>query len=722
MKSIDQGEVPRSTEAGGGTVADMHVRGVCPLDCPDACSWVVTVRDGRAVSLQGARDHPYTHGALCAKVNDYLAHVASSDRLLYPLRRVGRKGEGRFVRISWEEALTEIGGQLMQISATYSGEAIWPYQGSGTMGYLQGVNGSAGARLWNVLGTSQHNVGAICSLAGAIGSSYTVGVNRGMDPEALQYAKLILLWGTNVLTSHHHLWKFILRARQQGAYLVAIDPIRTRTAAQADEHLAPLPGTDAALALGLLHVLVARGAEDQAFIQQHTIGWESFRARIAEFPPDRVAAITGLEERAIVSLGERIAVTRPTAIRATMGLQRHAGGGMTLRTLTCIPGVTGDWGRLGGGLVYSTGGYFPANLAALCRDDLRTKPARTLSMAQLGHGLTALADPPIQALVIYGSNPLASVPDQNVIRRGLAREDLFTVVIEHFATDTVDYADIVLPSTMQPEHADLQDGYGHLYLAWNTPAVPPPGECLPHTEIFRRIGRAMRLEEPALYDSDEDLARQVLQSDHPALAGITLERLQREGWVRLAYPDPFVPFAGGFPTPSGKLEFYSEHAAADGYDPLPGYTLPYEATAMDGPLADRFPLALLATASHYFLNSTFANKPDLLRKAGPPRVMLHPSDAAARGLRNGDRALVYNDRGSFTALVTISDSVRSGVVATSKGYWPKLDERGSTINATVAQRAADMGSGAVFHDNRVEVIADPVPDADGGAEGEHSHR
>jgi anaerobic selenocysteine-containing dehydrogenase len=351
--------------------------------------------------------------------------------------------------------------------------------------------------------------------------------------------------------------------------------------------------------------------------------------------------------------------------------------------------------------VYSTGGSFPANLAALWREDLLKRQVRTLVMTHLGEELTHRSDPPVQALIVYASNPLASVPEQHKIRRGLCREDLFTVVIEQFPTDTVNYADIVLPSTMQIEHADLHDGYGHLYLAWNAPAVSAPGECLPHTEIFRRLARAIGLQEPALYESDEELARQVLQSEHPAMKGITLERLQCEGWVRLNYPQPFLPFADGFPTPSGKLEFFSAKAAADGYDPLPGYIPPMEANCEER--AHQFPLVLLATASHFFLNSLFANKPDLLRKAGPPKISLHPTDAEKRRLKDGDRARIFNDRGSFIAFVEITDRVRPGVVATTKGYWPKDLEQGTNINATVAGRDADMGSGAVYHDNRVEV-------------------
>ena len=680
-----------------------HVLGACPLDCPDTCSWVVDVdARGRAAGLRGNRDHPFTRGALCVKVNRYLEQARHPDRLLYPLRRVGAKGEGRFERIGWDEALDEIAERLRDTIAAHGGEAIWPYQGTGTIGWIQGVEGPGGARLWNVLGASKH-LPTICSISGRVGSAYAVGTPVGMDPETFVDSKLILLWGTNTLTSGHHLWKYVLEARRRGAHLVAIDPIRTRTAAQADEHLAPIPGTDAALALGLMNIVLGLGAQDRDYIKRFTTGWGAFRRRLQQFPPDRVARITGLPDERIIALGERLARSRPTGIRATMGIQRHAGGGMTLRTLAAIGGVTGDWKYPGGGLVYSTGGYFGANKAAFRRDDLRPYPVRSLVMTRLADTLLDVDDPPVKALIVCGANPVASNPDQNRVREALARDDLFTVAIEHFATDTVDYADIVLPATMQTEHADLHDGYGHLYLLWNEPAIAPPGECLANSEIFRRIAARMGLKEPALYAGDEELARTLLDSDHPSLAGITFERLRREGWVRLNYPRPFVPFADGFPTPSGKLEFYSERAAADGLDPLCGYTPPREAAAVDRSVTE-CSLALIAPASHYFMNTMFANNPRLLRKAGRPRIVLHPDDAADRGLSSGDQARVFNARGSFAAEVEVSDAVRPGVVASTKGYWSKL-LGGPNINATVDERDSDMGHGAVYHDNRVEVAA-----------------
>src|SRR3954471_19533268 len=494
------------TKAGTGdlpTTPRREVRGACPMDCPDTCSWIVTVEDGQAVKLAGDREHPYTRGALCVKLNRYLEHTRAADRLLYPLKRVGRKGEGRFERISWDEALATIAARLHAVRDEYAGEAIWPFQGTGSLGYIQGLEGQAGRRLWNVLGASRHDM-TICSIAGRVGATYTTGTAAGMDPETFAHSKLILLWGTNTLTSGHHAWKYVLAARRAGAHVVAIDPLRSRTAEQADEHLAPLPGTDAALALGLLWVVLDLGAEDREYLAGRTLGWPEFRARILEFPPDRVAALTGLPEERIVALGRRLATTRPTAIRATMGMQRHAGGGMALRVLYAVPGVTGDWRHLGGGASYSTSGWFKGDMAALRRDDLRKRPARTLSMTRMG---AVLRDEGVHALVVYGANPMASNPDQASVRRGLEREDLFTVVMEQFPTDTVDYADIVLPATMQTEHLDVHEAYGHMYLNFNAPAVAPPGECLSTTETFRRVARRLALAEPSLYDSDEQLAR-----------------------------------------------------------------------------------------------------------------------------------------------------------------------------------------------------------------------
>ncbi|MBI5030908.1 MAG: molybdopterin-dependent oxidoreductase [Chloroflexi bacterium] len=674
------------------------VRGACPLDCPDTCSWEVTVENGRAVALRGTRDHPYTRGSLCVKMNNYLEHVYAPDRLLYPLRRVGRKGEGKFERITWDAALDEIADRLQSIIAQYGAQAILPFVGCGNMGFLQGEAG-VGQRLWNTLGASIHSVN-ICSRAGSIGTTYTMGSRHGMDPEQCRHSKLILLWGTNPLTSHNHIWRFITEARKNGAHVVVIDPIRTRTAEQADEYISLIPGSDAALALGLLNVIVTLGAEDKSYIEKNTLGWDHYRERIAEYPPERVAELTGIDKEKIVALGKRLATTRPTSILTKMGVQRHAGGGMALRTIMTIPGVTGDWQHIGGGAVYSTGDYCEGNFARLSRSDLRPPNTRTLLMSQLGDNLLNVSDPLLKALIVLGANPAASNPDQNQVRRGLARDDLFTVVVDHFQTDTADYADLILPTTMQPEHADLLNAYGHLYLLWNEPAVTPPGECLASTEIHRRLAKRMGLTAPWLYESDEDLARAYLDTDHTSLKGITLEKLKEQGWVRLNYPEPTPAYPFGFATPSGKIEFYSMRAADDGFDPLPSYTPSEE--VVDQELAQRYPLTLISPASHYFLNSIFANKPELAKQAGPIRVVLHPMDAARRNLSDGDQARILNERGEFRAVVAVSDAVRLGVAMSPKGYWSKLNSYPANANATVSQRKSDMG-GAVFHDNRVEV-------------------
>ncbi|WP_242894806.1 molybdopterin-containing oxidoreductase family protein [Actinomadura litoris] len=683
--------------------AELKVLGACPLDCPDGCSWVVTVRDGKAVRIRGNPDHPYTRGALCAKVNRWLERAEQPDRLLHPMRRTGRKGEGRFERVGWDEALDEIAERLEGVVREHGGEAVWPYWGTGTLGYLQGLEGYSGRRFFNVLGASAHDAN-ICSAAGAAGLEATIGSPGGMDPQDLAHARLLILWGTNPLTSGHHVWAFVQAARKAGAHLVVIDPVRTRTARQADEHLAPLPGTDAALALALLHVVVGLGAQDEEFLARRTQGWEEFRARIAEFPPERAAEITGVPADRIRALGERLARTRPTAIRATQGIQRNAGGGSTLRVLASIPGVTGDWARLGGGLSFSTSGHVKLNKAALYRDDLRPRPVRTLSMSRLGEGLLDVRDPPVKALFVIAANPVGSTPHQGRVRRGLAREDLFTVVLDQFPTDTVDYADIVLPATSQHEHTDLHEGYGHLYLTWNEPAVAPPGECLPTAETFRRLARRMGLEEPSLYDSDESLAEQLLDSDHPWMAGVTLDRLREEGFVRMSVPDPFLPYADGFPTPSGRLEFRSALAAAAGADPVAGYTPPAEVA--DAARAARYPLALVSAASHESLNTQFANNPELRRRQGELSVRLHPGDAERFGLRDGQRVRVANDRGAFEAILELTDQVRTGVAATTKGHWPKLSG-GANANAVVDERDTDLGGGPVFHDTRVEITAIP---------------
>lgn len=675
-----------------------QVIGGCPLDCPDACSWIVTVDDeGRAVRLRGNPDHPFTRGGLCVKVNPYLRHVARDDRLLRPLRRVGAKGEGQFVPIPWDDAIDEMASRLGEVIDEWGGEAIWPYAGTGNVGWIQGSIG-AGKRLFHHLGASQHAI-TICSVSGHVGMSYTTGSAAGMDPEDLARSELVLLWGTNTLTSNQHLWPFVERARARGAEVVVVDPVTTRTARRADRHVAPRPGTDGALALGLMRHVADVGATDDAWLAARTTGWEEFRDTVlARWPPARAAAVCGLDTDTVVELAELVARHRPTGIRSSMGMQRHAGGGQASRVLSCIPAVTGDFGRRGGGICYSTAAAYGLDHAALVRPDLMPEPTRVLPMTRLGQGLLDLDDPPVKALVVWAANPVVSHPDQDRVRRGLSRDDLFCVVVEHFMTDTADYADLVLPSTMQIEHLDVHDSFSHLYVQLNRPAVAARGEALPHTEIFRRLAAAMGVTEPAVLASDEELARDVIESDHPAMAGITFEALSERGWARLGGDAPYAPFADRFPTASGRFEFASDRAEREGAGRLPHYVPPSEATAADVERDGSF--ALVAAADHHLLNSTFGDSADHAR-AGEPTVVVHPADAGAVGLADGTRVRIGNERGSFTATLVVADTVRRGVAATTKGHWAR---GGSTVNATVVERDSDMGRGAVYHDNRVWIL------------------
>lgn len=670
-----------------------EVIGACPLDCPDACSWVVTVDDENVpVKLRGNPDHPFTRGGLCVKVNPYLEWASSPDRLLHPLRRVGPKGEGRFEPITWDEALAEIAERFHGVIDEWGAEAIWPYAGTGTVGWIQGVIG-AGKRLFHHLGATRH-LPTICSVSGHVGMSYTTGSAAGLDPEELVHSGVIVLWGTNTLTSNQHLWPYIEEGRAAGATVVAIDPVRTRTAARADVHIAPIPGTDAALALGLMAELHRLDAWDEAWLDAHASGWEEFRdVEVAEWSAERAAAICRITPDEIRDLAALLAEARPVGVRSSMGMQRHAGGGQASRVLSCIPAVLGDFGKPGGGICYSTSPAYALNTHAMNRPDLQPGSTRSLAMTRLGEGLLEVDDPPVKALMIWAANPVVSNPDQGRVRAGLGRDDLFTVVVEQVHTDTTAYADIVLPGTMQTEHADLHDSFSHLYVNWNNQVVEPAGEAMRHTEIFRRIAGAMGLDEPLLYASDEELTRDLLSGDSPVLDGVTLEVLQERGWARLGGTTPYRPFADGFATPSRRFEFVSERGERDGVGRLPHYEPPSEAASgIDGELA------LVAPANHYILNSTFSGSPKHHR-AGEAVVTVHPDDAG--GIEHGAVVEVGNDRGSFRAVLHLDDAARPGVAMTTKGLRPD----GSSVNATTLEADSDMGKGAVYHDNLVRIRA-----------------
>jgi anaerobic selenocysteine-containing dehydrogenase len=666
---------------------------------------LVTVEDGRAIRVAGDPDHPFTNGFLCAKVNRYVERTYHRDRLLHPMRRVGPKGSGQFERVSWDEALDEIADRLTSIVRSPDGaQAILPYSYAGTMGMLQGS--SIDRRFFHTLGASKLDR-TICSMAGTVGMRMTVGANIGADVEGIPESDLVLLWGTNTLTSNPHMWPFVLRARENGATVIAIDPIRTRTAAQCDEWLPIRPGTDAALALGMMHVLFDRGLEDRDFLARHTLGESELRARAKEYPVERVARITGLAIEAIVSLAERYGRSRAAFIRVNYGLQRHAGGGMAVRTIACLPAIVGHWRNAGGGVNLSTSANFTFDKQTLERPDL-SPAVRTINMIRLGEALTTpdggVGGPPVRALVVYNSNPAAVAPDRNAVLRGLARSDLFTVVLEHFQTDTADWADIVLPATTQLEHWDVHLSYGHHYVTLNRPSIGPLGESKPNTEIFRSLALRMQLTEPALQDDDLTLIRQSLSSRSDKLQGVSFNALLERGWMRLNVPTPYLPFADGrFLTPSGKCEFYSERLREMGLDPVPTYIPPYESPERDASLVARFPLTLISSPAHQFLNSTFVNIDALRRAAREPECIVHPADAERRGIAPGMRVAIHNDRGAFTAIARVEEGIREGVVWAPSIWWGKLASDGANANQTTSQRETDMGHGPVFYDNQVEV-------------------
>ena len=666
---------------------------------------LVTVEDGRAVKVAGDPDHPFTRGFLCTKVARYIERTYHEDRLLFPQIRTGAKGAGEFRRASWDEALGRVAEKLNEIRFSSDGpQAILPYSYAGTMGLIQGS--SMDRRFFHSIGASLLDR-TICASAGTEALNYTYGVRMGTDPETVDRARLIILWGSNTLTSNPHLWPLIVKAKGAGARTISIDPRRTRTSDSCDEHIAIRPGTDAALALAIMHVIFRDGLEDRDYLESMTFGWEKLRERaLTEYTPARVSSICRIPSEVIERLAHEYAATKPTFIRINYGLQRHAGGGSAVRAISLLPAVTGAWRDAGGGFQLTSSGTFHVNGAALERPDLIPRGTRTVNMSAIGDALLELNDPPVRALVVYNSNPATIAPDRARVLKGLAREDLFTVVLEHFQTDTADWADIVLPATTQLEHWDLHLAYGHHYASLNRPSIAPLGEALPNTEIFRRIAARMGMRDAHFQDDDLTLIRQALDTNAPKLEGVTLETLLERGWTRLNVPTPYLPYAEGeFATPSGKCEFHSQRLAEMGLDPLPTYIPPYESVERDPSLVARYPLTLISSPAHTFLNTTFANITSLRRQAREPEVLLHPADAERRGIAPGMRVTVHNDRGAFSATARVEPSIREGVAWAPSIWWGKLAGDDANANQTRSQRETDLGHGPVFYDNQVEVEA-----------------
>ena len=675
------------------------VKAACPHDCPDTCGMHISVENGVAVKVEGAKDMPFTQGTLCTKVAHYLERTYSKERVLHPLKRVGAKGEGRFERISWDEALDTIAAKFKEIAAIEP-QSILPCSYAGTMGMVQYA--SMDRRFFHKLGASLLER-TLCSSAGKVGIKITLGGLVGMDPERFEEARLIIIWGSNSIVSNLHLWSRVQEAKRRGAKVIAIDPYRSLTAAKCDQHLAPLPGTDAALALGMMHVIISEGLHDADYIARHTLGFDALRQRVQDYPPEKAAAICGLAVEDIVALAREYARTRPAAIRLNYGMQRHSGGGMAVRTITCLPALTGHWRDAAGGVSLSTGDFYGMNHAALERPDLIPNRPRSINQSALGDALTA-ADPPVRAIYVYNTNPVAVCPDSQKVIAGFRRDDLFCVVHEIFLTDTTDYADIVLPATTQLEHYDVHKSYGHLYVLANTPAIAPVGEAKPNSEVFRLLAARMGFEEACFKDTDEDICRQALASPDPRMAGIEWNALKEKGWQRLNLPERFAPFAAGnFPTPSGKCEFWSQTALDLGLDPLPGYTPPRESAQSAPQLAREFPLAFISPPNRNFLNSSFANLPFAIKEAGEPYLDIHPADAAPRGIAEGDAVRIRNQRGAFVVKARVSDRVRRGVVAAPSVWWKKLSPDGCNANEVTSQALADMGGAATYYDCLVEI-------------------
>ncbi|MBT9552612.1 MAG: molybdopterin oxidoreductase family protein [Hydrogenophaga sp.] len=669
------------------------VRGACPHDCPDTCSLITTVIDTKAVRVAGNPAHRHTDGALCTKVSRYTERTYHPERILHPLRRVGPKGSGQFEPVGWDEALDDIAARLKDVAAR-DPQAIQPYSYAGTMGLVQG-EGMA-ARFFNRLGAA-HLDRTICAAAGGEALVQTLGGKLGMKVECFAEAKLIVIWGSNSIASNLHFWRLAQQAKRDGARLVCIDPRRSETADKCHEHIALRPGTDAALALALMHQLITHDWLDHDYIAQHTLGWEALRERALQWPPERAAEVCGVPVQQIVDLARAYGTTKPAAIRLNYGMQRVRGGGNAVRAVACLPALVGAWRHRAGGLLLSASGHFPVRRAALQRPDLLTgRTPRTINMVTIGDDLLREASPDfgpkIEALIVYNSNPVAVAPESGRVVKGFEREDLFTVVLEHFQTDTADYADYILPATTQLEHWDIHTSYGHTDVLLNQPAIAPLGQSRSNTDIFRALAARMGFDEPCFADDDETLCRTAFGTS------IDFDQLLAQGFATLPLPE--APFAqGGFPTASGRCEFFSAALAAQGQDGLPDHLPNFETAGSD----PRHPLAMISPPARNFLNSSFVNVKSLRDIEGEPLLEMHAEDAEARGIQSGDTVRVFNGRGEYRCKAKVSARARPGVVNGLGIWWRKLGLDGTNVNQLTSQKLTDMGRGPVFYDCLVEV-------------------
>lgn len=667
-------------------------RSVCPHDCPDTCGLLAGIDNGRVVSVKGDPDHPFTRGAICVKVRHYPERIYSPLRLLHPLRRVGPKGSGQFERITWDQAMEQIVHRYRQIIAEDGSEAILPYSYAGTMGL---VHFHAGHPFFHQLGATRLKR-TICSAAAEAGFAATMGVMPTTDIESTVDSDLILIWGSNTLTTNMHAWAFFQEARRKGAAIICIDPYQNGTALQADRHLKLKPGTDAALALGMMHVLIQEDLIDRAFVARETVGFDRLAERVKEYPLDRVESITAVPAGDIRRLARDYGRARAPYIRTGWGPSRQLKGGMAMRTIACLPGLVGATHKQGGGITRSTSPAFALNRAAIEREDLGQQGMRSVNMVELGHALTTLKGPQVKALHVYHSNPAVVAPDSAKVVAGLLREDLFTVVHEHLMTETALYADILLPATTAFESTDLYRSYGHYYLQMARPVIAPLGETRSTLAVFQDLARRFGFEDPIFSETEEDIIRRLLHTPSLYLRGVTFESLSECRPIRLNMPQNV--FSGGFGTPSGKIEFFSKAMAAAGLDPLPNGE-----PSIDEEGRDRFSLQLITPPRRQFLNSTFNEIESLRMKAGEPTLWIHPQDAEPRGIADGTAVKVFNGRGECRVLARVTPRAGPGVTVMEGLYWPRFMTGNLGINQLTSQRLTDMGDGCAFHCNLVEV-------------------
>ncbi|WP_041825213.1 molybdopterin-containing oxidoreductase family protein [Bacillus infantis] len=664
-------------------------KSVCPLDCPDQCGLLLQKENGRIVKIAGDPEHPVTKGHICQKVRHKAERIYDEKRLTHPLRRIGKKGEGRFERISWDEAIREITSHWKELLQTAGPESILPYSFYGNMGRLnsEGMD----RRFFNRIGASKLDY-TICQAAGTVGYRYTMGGSFGIDPEDTIHSKLMIFWGINAASTNMHQIALAQKARKNGAKLIVIDVHKNQTGRAADWFIPILPGTDAALALGIMHILFEENMADEEFLRNCTVGHEELKAHCAAYDPAAVSAITGVPVDDIYKLARMYGTISPSFIRIGNGIQHHDNGGMCIRTISCLPAITGQWLKKGGGAIKGNGGYLALNNFKLQRPDLRKESrARTINMNLLGQALQE-SEHPILSLFIYGTNPAVVAPEANLVRGGLKREDLFTVVHDLFLTETAKYADIVLPATSSFENTDLYTSYWHHYLQLQEPVIKPYGESKSNVEVFRLLAAGMDFEDETFSDTEAEMISQAL--DHPgnpALDGVTYETLKENSFVK-GKVQPLFP--GKLPTPSGKIELYSEQMAKDGYPPLPVYT-PLEKDS-------EHPFFFVPAPNHNFLNSTFSNNQKHQDLEKEPQLFMNSQDAQELGILDGDMVRVWNDRGECILKANAGDRVLPGVLV-SQGLWADSPGKKHLVNALVPDRIADMGGGATFFSGRVNV-------------------